>query len=165
MGLAIPHEHTKLPFVLLALLGLVGLYASLIRMFERNISYFDGPARLALSDIVRSIASRTIAILAIAAITLMCILWPGSNPYILQVLVAGGLKAAHWVAVFWLVRLPKPEVSLSLLAHLHRLEKSLGKPLQPFGPALLPPTALSTQIPIPCYLDCSKHSIYWWFAR
>jgi hypothetical protein len=83
-------------------LGLVGTYASLIHIFRPDNDRIDGRERLETRTVINSIASRTIGLLVVCAVV-MTLVWPGSTLDTTNAAVAGGLKAAHWVVIFWLV--------------------------------------------------------------
>ena len=96
-------NYVRLAFATLALLGLVGTYGALSRMFELNADDTDGLARSETNETIRALAYRAIGFLAILAVGILLLFPPINTPHIGGVLLAGGLKATHWIAVLWLV--------------------------------------------------------------
>ena len=85
------------------MLGLVGLYGSLICMFELDSEVNAGSAELRSSNAMRSIASRTFGLLLALALAFILVLLPGRAIYAASTLVAGSIKAVYWIVVLLLV--------------------------------------------------------------
>jgi hypothetical protein len=94
---------STLAFGSLALLSVVGLYATLIRIFEPDNEVVEN-VQGGLPYVIRQLAPRTAGVLAILAVVLVLVLLPGSIPHMSRALVAGSVKAIHWTAMFWIVR-------------------------------------------------------------
>ncbi|KAH7115830.1 hypothetical protein B0J11DRAFT_111677 [Dendryphion nanum] len=102
--LAPPLDLGRIAFAGPALVGLAGTYAFLIHMFESEIGNTGPPATSGCVRIVRAIAYRTIGTLVISAIVLMFLLLPGTTPNLGRALLAGFVKAAHWIIALWLTQ-------------------------------------------------------------
>ncbi|KAF1945045.1 hypothetical protein EJ02DRAFT_419835 [Clathrospora elynae] len=104
LALAPTHDTGRLVLASLTLTGLVGLCASFIRVFEQDYNHIDGLERLGIARVVRAIGFRALALLAVVAISLTLMLLPGRIPSIATAFFAGSIKAAHWIAIFWLTQ-------------------------------------------------------------
>lgn len=89
----------------LALFGLIGLYGSLIRIYEPRPEYTNGSVQLRMCHLVRTLASYTLGLLAALAVILLSLLLPKRIIHIADALFAGCIKSTHWLAILWLVRL------------------------------------------------------------
>ena len=90
-----------LAFVVLT--ALFTLYHTLKNVLGQDYEHIDGREHLGTAHVVRAIAYRAISLLAAAAVIVILTL-PGRSPSVVKACFAGTMKAAHWIAVFWLVR-------------------------------------------------------------
>ena len=105
MALVPINKPSKLAFVWLPILGSVGLYSALIRIYEQDGEQVNtGSTSWKEVPILRAIAIRAVGLLVALVVILMTVLLPGRSLNLGQAIVAGGLKATHWIAVLWLVR-------------------------------------------------------------
>jgi hypothetical protein len=97
-------KPSKLALAWLPLLGSVGLYSALVRIYEQDGEQVNtGSTSWKEVPILRAIALRAVGLLVALVIILMSVLLPGRGPNLGQAVVAGSLKATHWIAVSWLV--------------------------------------------------------------
>jgi hypothetical protein len=130
--------------------GLSILYGNFIQLSGQDSEQTDGRERLGTAYVVRAIAYRTIGLLAAVAVVVIFIL-PGRGPSGLKTFFAGVAKAAHWIAVFWLVRRSHLIYSQCLLTILDA-RGALGHSAEHLGlrcrrGRLLPPGGLWTTRP------------------
>ncbi|KAH8711969.1 hypothetical protein GQ44DRAFT_689723 [Phaeosphaeriaceae sp. PMI808] len=93
--------QTKLATAVMFLLGLAVLYGCLIRIFETAV---NESTQSEIVPVVRSIAARAIGVSIFLGIVLMLVLIPGTAPHLGKVVLAGGMKAAHWIAMLRLAQ-------------------------------------------------------------
>lgn len=97
-------ETKRLASAIPIALGLIGTYTSLIHIFGPENDQIDEKGRLETTRVIFSIGLRIIGLL-IAVSVIMILTWSGSPLDITNAMLAGGPKAAHWIIIFWLVRL------------------------------------------------------------
>jgi hypothetical protein len=90
-----------LAFVVLT--ALFTLYRTFTHVLGQDYEHIDERERLGTAHVVRAIAYRAVGLLAAAAVIVILTL-PGRSPFVVKAFLAGSIKAAHWIAVFWLVR-------------------------------------------------------------
>lgn len=95
-------EIKTLAFAVLTASAVAGIYTSLLHVFGQYYDRLDGRERSGTFHAVSSIALRAIGLLAIVGIVLKG-MRPGSTLAVTNAALAGGLKAAHWIVVFYLV--------------------------------------------------------------
>ena len=118
-------EIETLAFAVPTALGVGGIYTSLLYIFGQDYDQLDGGERAGIRRVVFSIASRAIGLLAIVGIVLEGV-WPGSTLAVTNAALAGSLKAAHWIAIFYVVRRSRNPVAFSHLLTLIGARDALG---------------------------------------
>lgn len=97
-------DYVQAAFSALAVVGLVGIYAVLIKIFELDADLSVVSVQLRIADVVRAVAVRTILLLLMLVVVLIFLLLPGGTLSISKVLLGGFAKATHWILLFWIVR-------------------------------------------------------------
>ncbi|KAH7393897.1 hypothetical protein DE146DRAFT_111126 [Phaeosphaeria sp. MPI-PUGE-AT-0046c] len=96
-------SSSKLAMAGLALLGQIGLYGSLIRMFEPNVDTMATNMQRPLLRVVRDIAFRAMGTILPLAIAVPLMLLPGFSIHTVQTIFVGIIKAMHWLALFSII--------------------------------------------------------------
>ena len=107
-------DYGTLAFSPLAILGLIGLYTTLVRIYEINVNLSTGSVQLGLGVIVRAIAIRAIPMLVILGLALAYLLLPASVFSVVSVLLAGIAKAAHWSLLLWIAQQVPWEIATTI---------------------------------------------------
>jgi hypothetical protein len=99
-------SYSKLVFAVMAYVGQLGLYDTLIRIFEPNTERNESYGYRSLNTVVKDISYRVLVGLALLAVALPLVSSHGSAPYIVRIFLVGSIKAIHWIVMFWVVRTP-----------------------------------------------------------
>lgn len=86
----------------LALLGLTGFYATLIRVYEEDAARLGETPSGGLINVLSSISARTTGAIALLAV-IMLLAWSQGAELALWTFVAGSFKASHWIIMFLIV--------------------------------------------------------------
>jgi hypothetical protein len=107
-------DYGTLAFSLFPILGLVGLYTTLIRIYELDIDLTTGAVQLGLGEIVRAITIRALPMLVFLALALAYPLMPGPTFSFLSVLLAGIMKAIYWSLLLWVAQQAPWEIATTI---------------------------------------------------
>jgi hypothetical protein len=100
-----PADWYRLPFLVFTSVGLICLFAVLIKIFELDVNLTEASINLRISDIVKSITTRVTPMLLVLGFLFMFVFLPGSKISTVGILLAGSFKAVNWVLLFWIVRI------------------------------------------------------------
>jgi hypothetical protein len=95
-------DRDKLAWAVLAFLGLVGTYGSIIQTFDMGVDFSSGVLELDILSAIRAIAYRTISVLTVIGVS-MVLASPQISISIAKSIAVGAAKAAHWMALFSVV--------------------------------------------------------------
>ncbi|KAI2483567.1 CAP10 domain containing protein [Pyrenophora tritici-repentis] len=110
-------DISRLAIAVPAAFGLLGMYGALIHILGQEIDQIDGRDRFVLGHAVRDIAFRAIGLLAMVAVILMMTAMSAGGLSIIKALMAGSIKAAHWIAVFWTTQEVPLEIAPTIWAY------------------------------------------------
>jgi hypothetical protein len=101
LALARSYNLTSLGIGAVVLLGLTGFYSILVRIYEQDATQIGQSLSSGLVFLLKAIASRAAGVLALLVVGMLLIWSPGARPSFWN-LVAGSMKAVHWVVMFWI---------------------------------------------------------------